>query len=208
MRSPHSASSSTQPSGPLLLQEWGERRGYGEAATLSCLLYCTVQYTGVCPDTLSIPCYHWSSTAQCHVGHFAMTKSLQPAPGSSQVNESIDFQCSQIQTNLLIFYFPLPSFKITPEGGRMEKWRYSVSFLDLLLFQWFSPVLWDSLLLMLWELPICSDLCSSLLYSVLWSPLQVLVYKKILTYTPLFLFLEKEWLLQTKGACFKTIILL
>lgn len=89
-----------------------------------------------------------------------------------------------------------PTFKISPEGGRMQKGRYSVSFLDLIPFQRLSPVLVDLLhptpnhvvgtSHMFWAV-FCSDLCS-----VPWYPLQIFIYKKIITYIPFFSFSKKN----------------
>lgn len=78
VRSLHSTCSRTRRLGPLVFSEWGEWRGNGEEAAFS-------------------------------AGHFDMMKEGSATfSGSFQVEGSIDFQCSRIQTDLLIFNSPLP----------------------------------------------------------------------------------------------------
>lgn len=75
VRSQHLSSSST--SSPLV--HWSSQKGDSGAEigkkAFSYLLCCTAQYSGLCPNTLSLP--HWPLTLYYHVGHFAMTKNLQ-----------------------------------------------------------------------------------------------------------------------------------
>lgn len=91
----------------------------------------------------------------------------------------------------------------------MRKWKCSVTFLDLLLFQWFSPVLWHLLLLIWWKRPwvlICALLCSFLLHD----PSSKFWFIRKPLHTPLFFFLPQKRMASANKRCLhsKTMTLL
>ena len=137
---------------------------------------------------------------QHRVAHFAMTEILQ-SPGFSQVTGSINFQCSSIQTNLLIFCVSLSLSRshLKRVGCRREDipsaFLTSFPFNDSLQF-W--QICFPPPQTMLWELPICSELCCVLTHALFHDIHSNFIYKKIITYILLFFFLKKECLFKQK----------
>lgn len=94
-----------------------------------------------------------------------MTKSLQLPPAFPQVNRSINFQCSWTKTNMNILLLLSQLQDATWRRQDVEvkvfcqlSWLSSLSVTHPSTGRFAPPPT-------LWELPICSDLCSSLLCS-------------------------------------------
>ena len=119
-----------------------------------------------------------------------MTEILQ-SPGFSQVTGSINFQCSSIQTNLLIFCFSLSLSRSHLKGVGWRREDIPSAFWTLFPFNDSLPPLPT----MLWELPICSELCCVLTQALFND--NPFIYKKIITYI-FYFFLKKECLFKQK----------
>lgn len=185
--------------GPLVLLDHGEGMGKLEPSAALSAPQCSTQDSGRVP--LASPISHWSSTIPMSRWTFRHDKRSATSSGFPQIRGSIDFHCFHSQTNSLIFYFS----QFQDPTLKCAEWRYSVSFLDLLLFQWFSPILADLFLPCCGKFPYVLTCVSVLLhdpYSKFW-------FARKSSHTSLFSsFSKKEWLLQTQGAYFKTTNLL